>query len=156
MTDLDRLKELYPGLSPDVTIQSSTGNVTDCHSDRVEASSGTPVRRNTRNELHESEADLQQKAIDYLHLKGYHVAHFRPARVETNGKVTWRTAVSADGQGFLDLCIVRYDLRFVEVKSSTGQLSIHQQNWIRWLIEAKIKWFVLHPENWDEFVRWAE
>lgn len=105
MTDLDRLKELYP-LSSDVTIQSSTGNATDCHSDRVEASSGTPVRRNARNELHESEEDLQKKAIDYLHLKGWHVAHFRPARVEKNGKVTWRTAVSADGQGLIMMVVV--------------------------------------------------
>jgi hypothetical protein len=106
--------------------------------------------------LVESEADLQQKAIDYLHLKGYRVAHFRPAQAIKNGKVTWRTAVSADGQGFPDLCAVGKDIRFIEVKSHTGQLSEAQKEWLRVLALAGILWFVLKPENWDSFTRWVE
>ena len=106
--------------------------------------------------LTESEADLQQKAIDYMHLKGYRVAHFRPAQSIKNGKVTWRTAVAADGAGFPDLCAVGKDIRFIEVKSHTGQLSEAQKEWLRVLALAGILWFVLKPENWDSFTRWIE
>jgi len=139
------------------SVENTTGNVTGLTPEAIKPS-GSPSGRveGKKAVLVESEADLQQKAIDYLHLKGYRVAHFRPAQAIKNGKVTWRTAVSADGQGFPDLCAVGKDIRFIEVKSHTGQLSEAQKEWLRVLALAGILWFVLKPENWDSFTRWVE
>lgn len=155
--DLDRLKEILPLGSDFIELNFPTGDATGQATDGIEPLTSPSGRvKGKKAVLTESEADLQQKAIDYLHLKGYHVAHFRPARVEKNGKVTWRTAVAADGMGFPDLCAVGKDIRFVEVKSHTGQLSEAQKEWLRVLALAGILWFVLKPENWDRFTEWVE
>ena len=155
--DLERLKDILPLGDEFIKLNFTTGDATGQATDGIEPLTSPSDRvKGKKAVLTESEADLQQKAIDYLHLKGYRVAHFRPAQAIKNGKVTWRTAVSADGIGFPDLCAVGRDIRFVEVKSHTGQLSEAQKDWLRVLALAGILWFVLKPENWESFTRWIE
>ena len=43
-----------------------------------------------------SEADWQAAIIEYAHLMGWVVAHFRPGLTQSGH---WRTAVAADGAG---------------------------------------------------------
>lgn len=76
--DLDRLKEILPLGSDFIELNFPTGDVTGLATDGIEPS-GSPSGRvkGQKTTYSESEAELQQKAIDYLHLKGYRVAHFR-------------------------------------------------------------------------------
>ena len=53
-----------------------------------------------------SEAVLQDAVIELANLKGWTVAHFRPAQ---NARGDWRTPVAAQGKGFPDLVMVRRD-----------------------------------------------
>jgi len=99
-----------------------------------------------------TENELQDLVIDLAHLRGWGVAHFRPART-VHG---WRTAVSADGEGFPDLVLVRRGrLIFVELKSVTGKLSASQAQWRDWLctvaeVTEAVDWFQWAPKDWDE------
>jgi hypothetical protein len=64
-----------------------------------------------------AEAELLDNVIELAHLFGWRVAHFRPAMT----KHGWRTPVSADGKGFVDLVLVRDRTIFVELKSTKGR-----------------------------------
>jgi hypothetical protein len=91
------------------------------------------------------EADWQATVIDAAQALGWRVAHFRPARTERG----WRTAVSADGVGFPDLVMVRGSRTlFVELKSSTGRLSILQRQWLDALERAGQESYCWRPEDW--------
>jgi hypothetical protein len=154
--DLERLKDILPLGDEFIKLNFTTGDATGQATDGSEPLTSPSGRGKGQKGIYtESEADLQQKAIDYLHLKGYRVAHFRPAQSIKNGKVTWRTAVAADGAGFPDLCAVGKDIRFVECKSERGVLSPNQQAWIAALKRARVKAFILYPHNWDEFTKWV-
>ena len=74
----------------------------------------------------ESEASLQAWIIDFARAHGWKVAHFRPAQTAKG----WRTAVSADGEGFFDLVLARgTQVLFVELKSAKGVLEPAQYEW---------------------------
>jgi hypothetical protein len=74
-----------------------------------------------------TEAELLEAVVELAHLRGWRVAHFRPARTEKG----WRTAVSADGKGFPDLVLARTgEILFVELKSAKGRVSREQQEWL--------------------------
>lgn len=76
---------------------------------------------------HSSEADLQAFAVDYLRMRGWLVAHFRPARTDDG----WRTAGSYDAKGFPDLAIARGGVvRLIEVKGPKGRLTRDQHAWL--------------------------
>jgi len=98
------------------------------------------------------ESELQDMVIDLAHLRGWLVAHFRPARTNYG----WRTPVSADGAGFPDLVLVRRDhLIFAELKSLGGRLSPSQIQWRDALCGVvvateQVDWFVWSPGDWDE------
>ena len=75
-----------------------------------------------------SEDSFTSSVIDYARIKGWRVAHFRPAQTK-DGK--WRTAVQGDGKGFPDLVLLRGDrIIFAELKSEVGKASEEQIDWI--------------------------
>jgi hypothetical protein len=94
----------------------------------------------------EAEEGFQERIIDLAHLHSWKVAHFRPAQLADG---SYRTAVSADGQGFPDLLLVRERIIFREIKTDTGQLSHEQRAWGRWLTAAGQDWDVWRPRHWE-------
>lgn len=99
-----------------------------------------------------SEADFQQRIIDFARLSGWRVAHFRAARVLRRGKEVYETPVAADGKGWPDLVLVRDRVLWVEAKSATGKLSADQTLWREALIRAGGLWYCWRPEDWPEIV----
>lgn len=103
----------------------------------------------------ESEKSFQQKVIDYARLRGWMVAHFRPAQTAKG----WRTPVSADGAGFPDLALVRRGILIVaELKSETGKLSKHQEDWMVEFLRAsaysqQLWYYVWKPSDWESIER---
>jgi hypothetical protein len=112
------------------------------------------------------ERDFQRTVIQLAQLRGWRVAHFRPAR-QADG--SWRTPVEADGKGFPDLVLVRDRVLFVECKTDTGRLSADQQAWMQAIEKAlhlweernvrmgdaglstyPFDWHVWSPHDWDE------
>ena len=91
-----------------------------------------------------SEADWQSAIIEYAHLHGWHVAHFRPGLTQAGN---WRTAVAADGAGFPDLVLVRERVVFVEVKGHRGKLSPAQEWWQGRLSVANAEWHCWEPRD---------
>lgn len=72
-----------------------------------------------------TEAEFQQVVIDIAKLRGWRVAHFRPARTDRG----WRTPVQGDA-GFPDLVLARNGfVIFAELKSERGKLSQSQKDW---------------------------
>jgi hypothetical protein len=73
------------------------------------------------------ERDWQRTVLDTARTRGWRCAHFRAARTSKG----WRTPVQADGQGFVDLVLVRGDrIEFVELKTETGRLTEAQAGWL--------------------------
>ena len=94
-----------------------------------------------------TEAQLQQQIIQLAKLYSWRVAHFRPAMTAKG----WRTPVSADGQGFPDLVLVkRCRLIFAEVKSDKGRVSPEQQEWLDALRKTKNEVYLWKPKDWPE------
>ena len=92
-----------------------------------------------------TEAAFQKQVIDLAHVYGWRVAHFRPARTTVGGQETWRTAVSADGQGFPDLVLARNGVvLFRELKTDQGKASHEQLAWL--LAVGGLIW---RPCMWD-------
>lgn len=75
--------------------------------------------------MRESEADFQTWVIGYAQLRGWRVAHFRPARTGRG----WRTPMQGD-PGFPDLVLARNgEIIFAELKAERGRLSAEQSQW---------------------------
>lgn len=73
-----------------------------------------------------NEADFTRAVIDLARLRGWKVAHFRPARMQS-GK--WATPMQGD-IGFPDLVLARHGtVLFVELKSEMGRLRAEQEDW---------------------------
>ena len=96
--------------------------------------------------LHVTEAQWQQTVLDLARLRGWTVAHFRPARTEQG----WRTPVAADGKGFPDLVLVRDRVIFAELKSARGELTDEQAGWLDVLVRAGAETYVWRPDDFDE------
>lgn len=94
------------------------------------------------------EADFQKLVIDYARLKGWRVAHFRPAQRRDGA---WMTPVAADGAGFPDLCMVRRGrLVFAELKrKGVRKVRDEQAAWLDALDGAGIETYVWNPLDWD-------
>ncbi len=74
-----------------------------------------------------TEEEFQQQVIEYAHLKGWLVAHFRKARTK-NG---WITPVQADGKGFPDLILIRPNrLVVAELKRAGAKPTPEQRIWL--------------------------
>ena len=97
-------------------------------------------------ELRITEAEFQTQVVDLARLLGWRVAHFRAARPGQG----WRTPVSADGEGFVDLVLARDRVMFVELKSDTGTLRPAQREWLIALRAAGAEVHVWKPSLWPE------
>ncbi len=82
----------------------------------------------------------------FLTEHGWRWAHFRPARTATG----WRTAVSGDGKGFLDLiCLRGSQLRVLELKAEAGKLTPDQKAWLNaWRQIENCEAEVVRPSDW--------
>ena len=110
-----------------------------------------------------NEKDFLQAVIDLAHLKGWLVAHFRPARTEKG----WRTAIQGD-KGFPDLVMIRANgdahLIIAELKSEKGNVTDEQQEWLDMFAELQedielqgkltevVRVFVWRPSDWEAIV----
>ena len=94
-----------------------------------------------------SEKDFLEQVIDLAHIFGWRVAHFRPARTEKG----WRTAVSADGAGFPDICMVRSSrVVYAELKSEKGKIGDAQIEWLEALQgTGKVEVEIWRPSDFD-------
>jgi hypothetical protein len=93
-----------------------------------------------------SEAAFMTRVIDYARLRGWRVAHFRPARTAAG----WRTPLTGDA-GFPDLVIARRgDVRLIELKSSTGRPTAAQ---LAWLHAAGSHGALWRPDDWPLIVQ---
>lgn len=94
-----------------------------------------------------SEDDFQTRLLDYAKLRGWHVAHFRPAQVR-DGR--WVTPMTGD-VGFPDLILARGGVvLLVELKSETGQFRPGQAEW---LDAADAHGRLWRPSHWDTIVK---
>lgn len=91
-----------------------------------------------------TEAAFQQRVIDLAKLRGWRVAHFRPARTQRGNWVT----PMAGHPGFPDLVIAKPGhLVIAELKTERGQLGPGQAEWLDALGEHGRLW---RPSDWDE------
>lgn len=74
-----------------------------------------------------TEADVQAIIADYARMRGWLVAHFRPARVADG----WRTAGSYDAKGYPDLTLAkRGRVLHIECKGPRGVVPPEQEAWL--------------------------
>ncbi len=93
-----------------------------------------------------TEEQFLNQIIQLAHICGWACAHFRPA-MTTHG---WRTPVSADGRGFVDLVLVKEGcpVIFAECKRAKGKLTPEQEQWQELLKSVPgIKCFVWRPDD---------
>lgn len=76
--------------------------------------------------LQPREASVQTSVIDLAHLFRWRVAHFRPAQTKDG----WRTAVAADGKGYVDLTLARDRMVFAEMKRQREKPRPEQVEWL--------------------------
>lgn len=102
-----------------------------------------------------TEDEFLGQVIDLARLRGWRVAHFRPART-ANG---WRTAVQADGVGFPDLILTRHRdgrIAAAELKVGRNRLTPEQADWLAWFEAAGVPAFEWRPERWAEIEEFLE
>src|SRR3990167_191204 len=89
-----------------------------------------------------TEASFQQQVIAYARLRGWRVAHFRPAM---NRRGVWATQMQGD-PGFPDLVLARHDrVIFAELKSEKGRSTSDQIAWANTMGGV----FLWRPSDWD-------
>lgn len=94
------------------------------------------------------EDDFQKQVIALAQMRGWRVAHFRPAQTQRGN---WVTPVQADGKGFPDLVMVRRErLIFAELKAVYRKPTQEQQQWLKAL--SGVEWA---SENVEVFL-WNE
>lgn len=106
------------------------------------------------------EAEFMGQVIQLARLRGWKVAHFRPARTSKG----WRTPCQADAKGWPDLVLVKASVSgfpgriiFAELKRHKKQeLTPEQANWL-WLLEsAGMSTVVWTPEDWAQIFKALE
>ncbi len=94
-----------------------------------------------------TEAAFTRDVLTLAKRLGWRTAHFRPARTADG----WRTAVSGDGKGFLDLLLLRGGTLIVaELKVGNGKLTPEQAAWVSAWEAAGVAVYLWRPENFDE------
>lgn len=96
------------------------------------------------------ERAFQDAVVDYAHLCGWIVAHFRNSRTGSGAHVT---AVSYDGKGFPDLVLVRERVVFAEMKAPRGTVSPEQDAWAASLLAAGAEHYFWRPRDWPAIER---
>jgi hypothetical protein len=97
-----------------------------------------------------TEKAFQQQVVDYARLRGWYVAHFRPA-LDSHGR--WRTPMQGH-PGFPDLVLVRSPrVVFAELKSDRGRTSPAQREWLDRLSHCDLapEVGIWRPRDFDEF-----
>jgi hypothetical protein len=94
-----------------------------------------------------SEKDFQKSVIELAQTLGWRVAHFRAART----KHGWATPVAADGAGFPDLCMMRYERTvFMELKrSGVRKVRPEQEEWHTVIRRTTCEMYVFNPADTD-------
>jgi len=94
-----------------------------------------------------SEEALLKNILDAARKLGWRSAHFRPAKTEQG----WRTPVSGDGKGFLDLVLLHERMHLVvvaECKTMKGELTKEQEGWLYSWRCAGVPALVWRPDAW--------
>ena len=110
---------------------------------------GEEARRPSASPLIVNEKALQQQVVDLARMRGWLVAHFRPA-LDQHGR--WRTPLQGD-TGFPDLVLVRSPrVIFAELKSDRGRATPAQREWLDRLSQCDIapETGVWRPRDFDE------
>jgi hypothetical protein len=90
-----------------------------------------------------SEDAFKSRVIDYAMLRGWLVAHYRPARTDKG----WRTALEGH-RGAPDLILARDGrVLLVELKSDKGRVATEQAVWGSALGDYYRLW---RPSQWDQ------
>lgn len=97
-----------------------------------------------------TERAFQRQVIDLAHLRGWDVAHFRPARVLRGGKETYETPIDQEGKGFFDLFLVRDRLVVIELKVPPNKPTEHQLLWLARYKRAGVEAYIYYPSQWAE------
>lgn len=125
--------------------------------DKVSGQTRTPVRTDTPLPIGVScpavrsltEKELQAAILELAALLRWRVAHFRPARTAKG----WRTPVSADGEGWPDLVMVRGGrMVAAELKRDRGQLTAPQVAWLEAFAAAGVETAVWRPADYPDRV----
>lgn len=120
----------------------------------VEALPGEGKAKKKRRKQVQHEEAFQRQVVDYAHLRGFKVAHFRRVRVQRkDGSFYFETPVGADGKGFTDLLMIRpsdFKILVAELKYGSNTTEPEQDMWLGLFAGALIPAFVWYPENWDE------
>lgn len=98
-----------------------------------------------------TESEFQSQVIEIARLRGWKVAHFRPAQIRPG---RWATPIQGDA-GFPDLVLARPsdgDLIFAELKKEKGRLSAGQVAWVRTLIATGAEAYVWFPSDLPEII----
>lgn len=111
---------------------------------------GSPLRCYEEHGV--SERELQDWIVATARLLGWRIFHARVARTAKG----WRTAVSYDGVGFPDLCLVRDRVLFAEIKVGKNRLSSEQVAWLEALREAGAEAHVWTDRDWASGIVEAE
>lgn len=92
------------------------------------------------------EAAFQNQVIHLATMCGWKVAHFRPARVQRNGKDVYCTPMQGH-PGYPDLSLARSGVLITrELKTDRGIVSTDQQAWLEELGDSGDIW---RPKHWD-------
>ncbi len=97
-----------------------------------------------------TEAQFTRQVIQLARLRGWRVAHFRPA-MTAHG---WRTAVEGDGAGFPDLVLLKGKTMIVaELKMPGGRPTAAQKAWLAAFAAAGVAAYLWRPRDWAEIER---
>jgi hypothetical protein len=95
-----------------------------------------------------TERQFQDQVARLARLRGWRVAHFRPAMTRL-GK--WVTAVQYDAKGFPDMVLLRGTrILFRELKVSGRKATSEQVQWLLALRDAKQDAALWTPDDWLE------
>lgn len=102
-----------------------------------------------------TEKEFTKTVIAYAKLRGWRVAHFRPALVRAMGhKPKYITPVQGDGKGFPDLILLRDDEAIVaELKVGKGKTTPEQDVWLDAFEAASIIAYIWTPDDWGQIER---
>ena len=99
-----------------------------------------------------TEKDFASWLEDLLDLYGYKWVHFRPARVQRQGRDTYETAYTGY-KGFPDYVACHLDKKriiFIELKSTTGKVGDEQYDWLEALGKSGGEVYLWKPEQRDQ------
>jgi hypothetical protein len=96
------------------------------------------------------EQSFQAAVVEVARLAGWRAAHFRAARTAHG----WKVPVTADGQGWPDLVLLRPPrLAFVELKREGGKATVSQLEWLDVLpLLPQVETYLWRPSDGNELV----